>query len=376
MGHFSYWEHKHFWKNWDFTVIGAGITGLTSAIFLKKRFPNASISVIERGILPQGASTKNAGFACFGSVSELLDDLQKNGEKSVFELVASRYNGLSLLKELLGEAKIDYQPCGGYEIFMDSEKHVYERCLGSLSYLNAEMVQVIGKQVFWDASNEIEATGMSGISNMLVNRDEGTIDTGLMMKNLAAKAREVGIDILYGVEVERIDYESVKPEIYTNHGQISPKQVILTTNGLSEKLIPKKDVRPARAQVLLTSPIENLKIKGCYHHDRGYNYFRAVDNRILLGGGRHLDIGGEETTEMATTLKIQEYLEEFLKAVILPDAEFSIEMRWSGIMGVGDTKEVIIDKIGPAAYRAVRLGGMGVALGSHVGKAVAEMVEH
>jgi len=37
--------------------------------------PNAKIIVIEKGMLPQGASTKNARFACFGTVSEILEDI-------------------------------------------------------------------------------------------------------------------------------------------------------------------------------------------------------------------------------------------------------------------------------------------------------------
>ncbi|MDX1363409.1 MAG: FAD-dependent oxidoreductase, partial [Arenibacter latericius] len=54
---FSYWEYNTWLANIDFTVVGSGIVGLNCALQLKNRFPKAKILVIEKGILPQGAST-------------------------------------------------------------------------------------------------------------------------------------------------------------------------------------------------------------------------------------------------------------------------------------------------------------------------------
>ena len=71
----SFWEKSLYFESLDFTIIGAGIVGLSTAIFLKEKFPGSKILILERGYLPSGASTKNAGFACFGSPTELLDDL-------------------------------------------------------------------------------------------------------------------------------------------------------------------------------------------------------------------------------------------------------------------------------------------------------------
>ena len=79
----SYWEIKTWLTNIDFTIVGSGIVGLNCALQLKKRFPKAKILILEKGMLPQGASTKNAGFACFGSLSEIIDDLKKHSEDAV-----------------------------------------------------------------------------------------------------------------------------------------------------------------------------------------------------------------------------------------------------------------------------------------------------
>lgn len=83
--HLSYWEYKSWFSQVDYTVVGSGIVGLHAALRLRERFPKAKILVLEKGVLPEGASTKNAGFACFGSMSELLDDLRSHSEGIVLE---------------------------------------------------------------------------------------------------------------------------------------------------------------------------------------------------------------------------------------------------------------------------------------------------
>ena len=83
MNQLSYWEIKQWFQQVDFTIVGSGIVGLNCALNLKRNHPNAKVLVLEKGTLPQGASTKNAGFACFGSLSELIDDLNSHSEEEV-----------------------------------------------------------------------------------------------------------------------------------------------------------------------------------------------------------------------------------------------------------------------------------------------------
>lgn len=160
--------------------------------------------------------------------------------------------------------------------------------------------------------------------------------------------------------------------ILNNSEEILAQQLFIANNGFAKQLLDL-DVQAARAQVLITKPIPNLKIEGTFHLDKGYYYFRNIDNRILLGGGRNLDFKGEETTALGLTELIQDRLETLLRTTILPDSSFEIDNRWSGIMGVGAQKKPIIKEFMPNVYCGVRLGGMGVAIGSSVGKQLAEM---
>ena len=125
----SYWEYKSWFTAVEFTVVGSGIVGLNCALRLRERFPKATILVLEKGVLPQGASTKNAGFTCFGSVSEILEDLKHHTPDAVLSLVEKRIKGLALLRETVGDTQLDYKPWGGYEVFPDKDTAFYQYCL-------------------------------------------------------------------------------------------------------------------------------------------------------------------------------------------------------------------------------------------------------
>jgi glycine/D-amino acid oxidase-like deaminating enzyme len=149
----------------------------------------------------------------------------------------------------------------------------------------------------------------------------------------------------------------------------------VATNAFARELVPELEVLPGRGQVLVTEPIENLKIRGTFHYNKGYTYFRNIDNRILLGGFRDLDLAGERTTEPGITNHIQTALEEFLYETILPHQKIKIDLRWSGVMGFGSELKPIVKEIRPNLYCAVRCNGMGIAMGSLICEQVAELVQ-
>ena len=370
----SYWEKETYFNDIDVAIIGSGIVGLTAAIKLKTLNPALKTVVLERGILPTGASSKNAGFACFGSVSELLDDLSKTSEEETFSLVEKRWRGLQHLRRLLGDSVIDFRQKGGYELFPDDPS--FEQCANKINYLNKNLSTFFGKdEVFKIADYKVKEFGFDNVKHIIETTLEGQLDTGKMISALVRKAAEVGVLMLNGITVTNVEDTGTKAEIITSRDYIiKAKKALVCTNGFAKQLLKAAPVNPARAQVLITTPVRNLKIQGAFHYDKGYYYFRDVGQRVLLGGGRNLDFTGEETEEFNLTEQIQNKLEELLKTTILPGADYAIEHRWSGIMGIGAVKKPVVEKVSANIGCAIRLGGMGVAIGSLVGEEGAEMI--
>ncbi|WP_316830379.1 FAD-binding oxidoreductase [Pedobacter aquatilis] len=368
----SYWEKTSFF-DYDIILIGSGIVGLNAAIQLKISEPTLKIILLESGFLPAGASTKNAGFACFGSISELIEQESIAGQDGLAQLIEKRWKGLLKLIAILGDNTIDYQQLGGYELFKKDDNLLFESCVAKIEHFNSIINPIIGSETFTVANYQIDKFGFKGVETLIANRYEAQIDTGKMMFALIKYAQELGVSIFNNCMVEDILSDD-KIVAKTKYGNFSAKKVIVTTNAFVNKLIPGLDVKPGRGQVLVTKPIQNLKIKGTFHYDKGYYYFRNIDGRVLLGGGRNLDFKAEETTDFGLTPKVQHKLEDLLKEVILPDTTFEIDYRWSGIMAFGNRLEPIITEVKPNVFCAVRCNGMGVALGSQTGEDVAKAV--
>lgn len=367
----SYWELKNWFANVDYTIVGSGIVGLHAALRLREKYPKSKILILEKGALPQGASTKNAGFACFGSVSEILDDLNRHSESEVFDLVQKRWNGLQILRKNLGDAVIDFKQYGGYELFLEDQKEVFENCLSRMEAVNKLLFPIFEKNVFFEKN---EKFGFKNISKtMIFNPFEGQLDTGNMMQALLKKAVSKNILILNRQNVLHFEQKNQSVQVQLEGFQFETKKILFATNGFASKLT-NNAVQPGRAQCLITSSINNLKIKGTFHLDKGYFYFRNIGNQILIGGGRNLNFETEKTTTFGQTPLVQNHLELLLKNVILPETDFTIAHRWSGIMGLGESKNPIVKQLSEDVYCGVRLGGMGVAIGSLVGKELADLV--
>lgn len=366
----SYWEHTSWFTNIDFAIIGSGIVGLSCALELRELHPEAKIVVFEKGMLPSGASTKNAGFACFGSMSEILQDLTTHTESEVVALISERLKGLSTLRAALTDQRIAYSQLGGYELFPETDSAVFDRCVKNLDLINELLYPIFNANVFSLVDTPFGFEKVA--SKAIFNKFEGQLDTGKMMTALLEKATSKGILILNNAPVKAISQEGTLPVFTIDSLNVEAKNICIATNGFARELL-QEDVTPARAQVLITKPIKNLAIKGTFHLDCGYYYFRNIDDRILFGGARNLDFEAENTSQTGLTPIIQNRLEQLLKSTILPQTPFEIDTRWSGIMGVGSQKKPIIKQIHPNVYCGVRLGGMGVAIGSSIGKELAAL---
>lgn len=360
----SYWEKKNF-LHYDLIVIGAGIVGLSAAIQYKERFPSRSVLVLERGLFPTGASSKNAGFACFGSLTEILDDLETLPESEVLGLVQRRYEGLLGIRKKFGDRQLDFKSFGGFELITEKEIHFLDR----MDQINALLHPIFEAKVF-DLVDGYQSMGFgNGVKAIVQNAFEGELDSGKFLNALWEYSSELKIKILTGCEVLNIYHGEMRIEISdasNNPILFQSKQLAICTNAFTKSFFPELDIRPGRGLVMVTEPMrKEIPWKGSFHYDKGYVYFRNINNRLLLGGGRNMDFQGEETVEFGINPKIRSYLMSIMEEIIFPDGAAQIEMEWSGIMAFGPDKRPLVKLPYPNVGIAVRLGGMGVAIGWH-----------
>jgi len=373
----SYWEKNSFFSNIDVAVIGSGIVGLAAAIHLRQNNPNLRVVIFERGPLSAGASTRNAGFACFGSMTELIDDLSHTPEDTVLATVEKRWTGLQRLRALVGDENMEFRQWGGYEMFTDHDDDIFRECAERMPEFNEKIGRITGhREVYRLADERIASFGFRDVQHLIINQPEGQVNTGKMMAALLEKARGVGVEIFNGVCIRTLEDNSDGVLMETdNEWTLRAGRVLVAVNGFARKLFPDLDLYPARNQVLITKPVPGLKVEGCFHYDKGYYYFRNIDGRILLGGGRNLDFETEKTLEFGSNPLIRSALAKLLHEVICPGQAVEIDHWWTGILGLGPVKKPIIQRVSPNVVVSVRLSGMGVAIGTLVGQEGAELLQ-
>ena len=376
MQHPSIWELESFYAPNDVIILGSGLAGIWSAYYIKKIHPGYRVLIIDKGMIPTGASTRNAGFACYGSLSELLADAREMGKEKMTSLVALRFEGLRRIRKVLDKKDIDYIKNGGYELIRKEEYASARALKKDLSWLNAQLSGITGKKKnFILSDNKIKKFGFANIEHLVENETEAQLHSGKLIQCLLTLVQSLGVHVMNRVEVKKINSSSSGITLETNLPVLlKTSQLLICTNAFSKELLPGLEITPARGQVLLTSPIKDLRFKGTFHFDEGYYYFRDLGKRVLLGGARNKAFKEEETTEMTVTSGIQDELERFLREVVLPGENFSIDHRWSGIMGMGKTKTPDIKKLQKDIYCAVGLGGMGVTLAPVLGEKAAKLL--
>lgn len=371
----SFWEREHFLK-YDLVVIGAGIVGLSVAVQYAIKYPKKRVLVLERGLFPSGASSKNAGFACFGSLTEILDDLNNLSETEVSDLVKRRFSGLNAIRGFFGDELLGYQASGGYELITDNEIEA----LFKIDYINQLLFPIFQRDVF-EIIRDVKCFGFGPKVKVIIkNHFEGELNSGMFLEALWKRSQVLGVKILTGAEVLSLELNEKTISVSNLVSGRSPvifeaQQIAVCTNAFTKALIPDLDINPGRGLILLSRPLEReLPWSGSFHYDKGYVYFRKVNgNRLMIGGGRNVDFEGEQTDQFGINSKVKSYLLRLIDEEILPNVKFELEMEWTGIMAFGYTKRPLIRMLAQDVSIGVRLGGMGVAIGWET---ASEIVSH
>jgi len=375
----SIWERETYLQHFDFAIIGNGFTGMQVALQIRKKYHSATIAIIDKGYISDGASMRNAGFACFGSVSEIIDDLKAQDEKTVYDLVKMRFQGLKNLENDFGKKSIDYHTGNAQEVFLSVEKEQYEKCLDNINEVNKKMKPITGLSNTYKAINRSKTfvNEKSFMPQSIVNELEGYLHTGKLYHEMQKQVIAANIFWVSNFEVDSFNRVNNHWLIKSKYNrEIKAKVAISCINAYTPLLIENADVKPARGQIIVTEPLQKQPLTGIFHADMGYIYARPLENRILIGGARNLDFETENTHDFAENKKITAALLDFVNKNLLNDEETKIAHHWNCIMAMSPSKGglPIIREEKPDLWLCYRLGGMGVALSSVLSRKMAAML--
>jgi glycine/D-amino acid oxidase-like deaminating enzyme len=379
----SIWEQDTFYRNTDVFIIGGGLMGLWTAYELLIERPGLGITITDALPVPALASTRNAGFACFGSPSELWSDRESLGESKMLEIVAMRYRGIEKIRKVFGDKLINYDACGGFEVYDKDEAWNGDSLMDKLAILNRGLKSIIGEtNMYFNCSNKLETLGLVGFKAMAGNSIEGGLHSGKLVLSLMAVLQSKGVVLLSGHKVLKVEGTIGNLQAVLTAGakeiQIKCKSALWATNAsLSQMPELENLVKPARGQVLLSPSVEAFALKGTFHYNEGFFYFRNLGNRLLIGGARNLELTNENTLTDETTGEIKQHLEHFITKHI-PQAAAILSgngwLQWAGIMGMSQQKIPFVKNLNPGIWCALACNGMGVALTPEMAKVAANQL--
>jgi hypothetical protein len=106
-------------RSYDVVIVGAGISGISTAFWLEKEDPSLKIAVVEKGRLAFGATGRNAGFITCGSVEHFNRLIGKHGLEEAVEIWKFSETNLKLLEEhiIQGQGQdLQFEKKGSYSL--------------------------------------------------------------------------------------------------------------------------------------------------------------------------------------------------------------------------------------------------------------------
>ena len=366
----SFWEKGTWPTNFDVVIIGAGFTGLYTALYIKQCLSHLNVMVMDRGGMTLGASSRNAGFVCFGSPTEILSDIETMGEEATVDLIRERYIGTQAIK-MIFKHNVELAFNGGSEVFREGSSRPSGLDMSELQLVNRLIERATGLRNGYREVDPSES-GLKQVSSILHTPYEGVVNPAKMLKSLTKRVEAMGVRVCHRLSYTgHVGDDDGVIRIETSEGRICANHLIFCTNALGMDASNGFDVRPGKNQVYVTNELSH-NLKGTYHMDAGYIYFRGVDRRILIGGGRHLKLENDDA--LIFSEEIESYLMEILNTHVETNDTISFEHAWMGHIGIGALKSPIVKKISQNVYVGLRMGGMGVALAPAVGHQLSDLL--
>jgi gamma-glutamylputrescine oxidase len=360
---FSFWEKQQYLGKYDLLIIGSGFTGLSAGITLLKSKPGLRVAIIESATIGTLASSRNAGFMCYGSPSELGKELTALPPATMLQMIRNKHKGMKLLLQFAGKRGIQYKKVTGYEV-LQSNAAATNTASQSYQELNKLFKEAIGITDYFAPATKRHFA--AGFQETIAFAYEGQLNPAATVFQLTQLFKNLGGIHLNATTAHGLEKSEGHFVIPTSLGNVQAHQVIVATNAFTSSLIPSSQIQPKRAQILITNPIAKLPYLGNFHMDFGYVYFRNVGNRLLLGGARNKDFETENSANLALNPLIQTELDTLLQQ-LLPDQNIQIEDRWAGIMGFDEHNSPQVRLIDSNLLLVAGMNGMGTALGPALG---------
>ncbi len=356
-------------KSVDVCVIGAGFTGVSTALDLAER--GYSVALVEANRVGWGASGRNGGHLISGiSGSEKIEKKKGNGTADL--MWDLRWRGNDIIYDRVEKYAIDCDLKSGFV-----EAALKPRQMADLESYAADREQhnFPYEYELWDKEKTRDMLGTDSYIGGFVCYRDGHLHPLNLCIGEARAAHDLGVEIFEQSPVTGIEHGN-RPKVKTANGYVQADSVVLAGNAYS-LLEPKQLsnlVFPAGSYVIGTEPLSEEMVNEINPQDLSVcdsneivDYFRlSADKRMLFGGS--CNYSGREPAD------IQAYIRPQMLKVYPQLKDVKIEYEWGGMIGIVLNRIPAVGRINNNVYYCQGYSGHGVSATHAMSEVVSDAV--
>jgi glycine/D-amino acid oxidase-like deaminating enzyme len=282
-------------KDCDVVIVGAGFTGLTTALLLARA--GRSVLVLDSHEIGHGCSGRSGGM-CGPSFHKLGHSglIKQYGETKAWALMQEGLNTFEHFVSFIKDEQLDcdLQMAGRFRGAASAKD------FDNLCATSELLSQKIGlKYHAVERKNQGEEIGTDLYHGGVVYERDAGVHPYKLTLELARKAREAGVRILEHHKVEGVRADTPQKQVLVKGANITTKDIVIATNGytgpefqsLRRRLIPvtsgvvaTPDLGPEKIRELTPK----LRMHGGTHR-LVFWYRPTPDGRRMIFGGRVMD---------------------------------------------------------------------------------------
>jgi gamma-glutamylputrescine oxidase len=354
----------------DVCVIGAGYTGLSTALHLRKL--GYSVLVLEANKVGWGASGRNGGHVGIGQRADQADLEKWVGLDQAKALWQLGLEAVDLVCELVAEHGIDCE-------LKQGNLHVAAKEQDAAG-LQAEVEHL--RQVY--GYEQARYVGKAELARMTSGQGfhGGSLDQGCRHLHplnyalgLAGAALERGAVIHEGSRV--LSYtEGEQVRVRTDQGQVSARFLVIACNGYLEKLEPRTagHIMPINNYMLATEPLSDDLARRLIRDDTSMSDSLFVINYWKLSADKRLLFGGGESYSRRFPTDIKNFVRKYMLRIYPELANTRIDYGWGGTLAITLNRMPDFGRLSPGVFYAHGYSGHGVPTATLAGKLLAEVI--
>ncbi len=352
----------------DVAVIGGGYAGLSAALTLARA--GRHVVVFEAGAPGQGASSRSGGMIGHGHRLSYLALQQRFGKEKAFALIKEGIASFDFVVALIREEGIDARLTLSGRFRGAATKADYETMGREADALARDFAMPVAMVPKASQHQEIASEAYQG---GLVFPAHGGVHPALLHHGLLALARKAGVQVFGFTPVTQITGQSGSFVLSSPAGSLMARDVVVCTNGYSQKGVPDvaRRIVGIPSFLIATEPLGANRVRSLLPSGRMISetrvthlYYRPSPDgeRILLGGRAALHPIPHEDATRRLTGYLAEVFPQLGPVGITHSWRGNVAMTRSDLPGIGQRDGI---------WHAVGCNGSGVALMPYLGHKVA-----